>query len=253
MSRSVRRRARWLAVGLCLLGRPAAAQAAHPLITEDTGTHGLGRFQLELTTEHTTTREAGTRQVSALTSAVVAYGVADTADVLVTVPWLRLGAPVAEAGLADIGLDLKWRFYESGPLSVAFKPGLTFPTGDDARSLGVGKHTWSAYLVTTWDLKPWTLHLHLGHLHHNNTFNARVDIWHASAAVVRQLGDSLKLALDAGVDTNTDRAADSDPVFVIAGLIWSLRPDFDLDLGVKTERTDTHRANTLLAGLAWRW
>jgi hypothetical protein len=31
---------------------PAVSQAAHPLITEDTGTQGTGRFQLELTAEH---------------------------------------------------------------------------------------------------------------------------------------------------------------------------------------------------------
>ena len=30
---------------------PVLAQAAHPLITEDTGTQGRGKFQLELTAE----------------------------------------------------------------------------------------------------------------------------------------------------------------------------------------------------------
>jgi hypothetical protein len=235
---------------LCL---PPAAFAAHPLITEDTGTQGQGRFQLELTTESMRVRETGQRQYVALNTAVLAWGFTGTADVLVTVPWLRLGQPDSVHGLTDVGLDIKWRFYETGAVSFALKPGVTFPTGDDTKNLGAGRTTWSAYLVTTVDLKPWAFHLHLGHRHNNNTFNERVDIWHASAAASYQVLDSLKLVVDAGVDTNTDRGAGSHPFFAIAGLIWSVRPDFDLDLGVRTERSDTMRAMVALAGMAFRW
>jgi len=156
-------------------------------------------------------------------------------------------------GLTDLGLDMKWRFYEKDKLSFAFKPGVTFSTGDDTRNLGTGRHTWSAYVTASYETAPWTWLLHLGHVHNNNTFNERVDIWHASAAVVRQLGDFLKIVLDAGIDTNTQNGTVSDPIFAIAGLIWSVRADFDVDLGFKAERADTYRTNTLLAGLAWRW
>jgi len=229
------------------------AQAAHPLITEDTGTQGRGNFQLEFTTEHATVREAGERRYSALTNAVVTYGFLDTADLLVTVPWLRLGTPDSVSGLADVGLDIKWRFFETGSLSMALKPGITFPTGDDRRGLGVGEVSWSLYHVTSWETQPWSFHLHLGHLHHNNTFNERVDIWHASASVIRQFGDAFKLALDVGIDSNTDEDADSDPMFAILGAIWSPRHDVDIDLGFRAGRTDTRRENALLAGLTVRW
>ena len=35
---------------------PLAAQAAHPLVTDDTGTQGDGNWQLEVNTDHTRTR-----------------------------------------------------------------------------------------------------------------------------------------------------------------------------------------------------
>ena len=237
---------------------PISAHAAHPLITEDTGTQGQGNFQFEFTNEYTTLREGGVNQPITLTAAALSYGVVNSVDIIITVPYLRLGQSVAngspgEHGLADLGLDVKWRFYEREKLSFAFKPGITFPTGDDTRNLGAGKHTWSAYLTTSYETAPWTWHLHLGHVHHNNNSNERVDIWHASVAAERQLGKSLKVVLDAGIDTNTQNGSASDPVFAIAGLIWSIRPDFDLDLGFKAERTDQYRASALLAGLAWRW
>jgi len=47
--------------------------------------------------------------------------------------------------------------------------------------------------------------LHIGHLHPNNTFKERIDIWHASAALVYKVS-CLKLVVDSGFDTNTDRA-----------------------------------------------
>jgi hypothetical protein len=235
---------------------PAMVPAAHPLITEDTGTQGSGHFQLDVATEHATTKQDGHSQYIVLDTAVLAYGVADSADLLISVPYLRLGAvggSPGEQGLADVGLDIKWRFYELGPLSVAFKPGVTFPTGDERLGLGVGKSSWSAYLVSSYDLAPWAFHLHLGHLHHNNTFNERVDIWHASAAVTRSIGASLKLVLDGGVDTNTRRDNDTDPLFGTAGLIWSLAPNLDIDAGLRVIRTEKVDIRTWLAGLTWRY
>jgi len=245
-------------VALLCAFTPLSGYAAHPLITEDTGTQGQGKSQLEFTSEHATIRQGGANQQLALTTAALSYGATENLDVILTLPYLRLGQSAANntpgaSGLTDPGFDVKWRFYKSEKLSLAFKPGVTFPAGDDTRNLGTGKYTWSAYFTASYETAPWTWHLHLGHVHHNNTFSERLDIWHASAAVVRQLGDRLKLILDTGIDTNTDRSARSDPVFLITGLIYSPRPDFDIDLGYKLESADSWRARTLLAGLTLRW
>jgi hypothetical protein len=243
-------------LGATLPGSPLLA--AHPLITEDTGTQGEGRFQLELANEHTSSRQGGFEQYTVLTNTLLTYGLTASTDVILSLPYLRLGAsslsgkPGAD-GFTDSGLDVKWRFYEEGRLSMAVKPGVTFPTGDEDRGLGTGKYTWSLYTVASYNPAPWTFHLHLGHLHHNNTFNERVDIWHASAAVAREMSDTLRLILDTGIDTNTDTAAHSHPAFMIAGLIWTPGKDVDLDLGYKLVSDDRARSRALLAGLTLRW
>lgn len=136
-------------------------------------------------------------------------------------------------------------------MSFALKPGLTFPTGDETRNLGTGRVAWSAYLTASYHPGPWNMLLHLGHVHHNNSFNERRDIWHASAALVRQLGEAFQLVVDTGIDTNTDRSARSNPTFLIPGLIWSVRKN--LDLGYRLESNDALRARALLAGVALRW
>jgi hypothetical protein len=237
---------------------PLAARAAHPLITEDTGTQGRGNFQAELTNEQFTIEEDAGKQKLALTTLTLTYGVLDSVDMIVSVPYLKLGASESNGtpgtqGMGDLGLDVKWRFYEEGKLSVAIKTGLTFPTGDDLLNLGAGRHTWNAYIVSSYALEQWAFHLHLGHFHFSNEFNDRVNIWHASAAVERKLTDDLRIVFDTGVDTNTDREANKELVFLVAGLIYSPRPNLDIDVGYKIESTDTLRANALLTGITLRW
>ena len=242
---------------LCTL-TPLSARAAHPLITEDTGTQGRGNFQAELTNEQFTIEEDAGKQKLALTTLTLTYGVVDSVDMIVSVPYLKLGASESDGtpgtqGIGDLGLDVKWRFYEDGRLSVAIKSGLTFPTGDDVLNLGAGRHTWNAYIVSTYGLDQWAFHLHLGHFHFSNELNARVNIWHASAAVERKLSDGLRIVIDTGVDTNTDPEANKELVFLITGLIYSPRPNLDLDVGYKIESTDSLRANGLLTGITLRW
>lgn len=242
---------------LVLLVAPALP-AAHPLITEDTDTLGEGGWQLELGNEYITLRSAGAERDLVLTTAALSYGLSEHTDLIVTVPHLRIGADplTGEAGghgLVDVGLDIKWRFYEHGPLSFALKPGATFPTGDTQRALGTGDTVWSLFLVSSYKLEEWNFLLHLGHVHHNNTFNERVDLWHASAAVTWQATDQLKLIVDTGTNRNTERFATDDPVFVIGGLIYSPVENFDLDLGYRTTAVEGSREHALLAGMTLRW
>lgn len=239
--------------------RPAPLFAAHPLITEDTGTQGRGNFQLELTAEHADEEEGGTRENTVRTSAVLTYGVRDDLDVLFTVPHRRItteaedGSKTAVAGRADLGLDIKWRFYESGQLSFALKPGLTLPTGDETRNLGTGKSTRSLYLVTSYDASPWEYHLHLGYIWNRNSLDQHESQRHLSAAAGRKLGENLKLVADYGTDTPTSQASSLNTEFFILGAIWSVRKGLDLDFGAKWGLTPPETDFTWLGGITFRF
>lgn len=244
-----------VSVLLCMLA-PAAGHAAHPLITEDASTQGNGKLQLELTHEHDKLRQNGANAYATLSSAVLSYGVVDSLDAIIALPYLRLdhssNTPTA-SGMGDVGVDIKWRFYEKGPLSLAFKPGITFPSGDETQGLGAGKHGWGIFFTGSYEAAPWALHLHLGSFQNHNVVNERVHLWHGSAAITRRMGEEVRLILDAGINSHTDRGTRSDPAFLIAGLIWSLYKNFDIDAGYKIESSDSARTHTLLSGLTWRW
>ncbi len=248
--------AAFLAVGTF---RPAPLLAAHPLITEDTGTQGRGNFQLELTTEHAYEEEDGVRETTVRTNAVLTYGFLDNADVLLTLPHRRIsseaadGSRTVEQGRADVGLDIKWRFYEKDNLSFALKPGLTLPTGDETKNLGTGKSTRSLYLITSYDAAPWEYHLHLGHIWNRNTLDQHESQRHISVAAGRKLGEDLKLVADYGTDTPTSKTSSLNTEFFILGAVYNLRKNLDVDLGAKWGLTPSETDFAWLGGVTFRF
>ena len=242
----------------CLLF-PAVSQAAHPLITEDTGTQGKGRFQLELTTEHGYRDEDRATEHERQFAATFSWGVRDSLGVIFTLPYQRIspedtsGTIETHSGISDVGVDIKWRFLENDKLSMALKPGITFPTGDEAVGLGSGKSAYSLFLVTTIEPEPWALHLHLGYLRHRNVVDESEGIWHASLGGWREIGKKLKIAGDIGANANADEFSNNETAFLIVGAIYSINPDFDLDAGIKRGLTNAETDYTLLGGVALRF
>ncbi len=234
-----------------------AAYAAHPLITEDTGTQGKGNFQLELTGERgRESTDAGTLRADQ-PAAVIAYGLVDSADLQVGTSYLRLSlddgiTQVRNAGFSDVTVDVKWRFLERGPLSLALKPGIIIPTGSEARGLGRGNWAGGALLVFSYEPGPVAFHSHLGYLY-NNIVGERRSLWHVSGAVTWQATDQLKLVADVAYDTNP-LTFGADGVFrTVLGAIYSPVKNVDLDIGVKRGHQRPALGVAWLAGVTVRW
>jgi hypothetical protein len=234
------------------------AQAAHPLITEDTGTQGKGRFQLELTAEHGYQDEDYAAEHDRQFTATLSYGARDDMDLIVTVPYQRISADIGgdietHSGKSDVGFDIKWRFYEKETLSMALKPGVTFPAGDESVGLGSGKSGYSLYHVTSFEPKPWAFHLQLGYRRNRNIMDEREGIWHVSFGGWRELGEKLKIVGDIGANTNTDKSSNTETVFLILGAIYSLAQNIDMDFGIKKGLSNAETDYTLLGGMAVRF
>ncbi len=234
-----------------------AAHAAHPLLTEDTGTQGKGNFQLELTgARGREATDAGTLRAEQ-PAAVVAYGLAETADLQIGTSYLRLSlddgiAQTRNAGFSDVTVDVKWRFLERGPLSLALKPGFIIPVGSEARGLGRGSWTGGSLLVFSYEPGPVAFHSHLGYLY-NNLVGERRSLWHVSGAVTWQATEQLKLVADVAYDTNP-LALGADGVFrTVLGAIYSPVKNVDLDVGVQRGHQLPALGLAVLFGVTLRW
>ena len=224
-----------------LLASPA--RAAHPLISEDTGTQGSGGWQLEVNGERT--RNDGVRATQM--AAVLSYGMLDNADLQLGLPYVR------HQGRLDLALDLKWRFYESGAFSLGLMPGITLPSGDEARGLGAGRATWGSLLLLSYEPGSIGFHGNLGYRKNRNTLGQHESLGHVSAAIQFKPAPNLKPVLDLSRDPNPDPASRAAIRQGVLGVIWSPSKTVDLDLGVRRGNGAAPADRALLAGVTLRW
>lgn len=232
--------------------------AAHPLITDDTGTQGKGKFQIELNSEYAHEDEDGAEADTTEIAAILSYGVTDTMDIVLGLPYQYLrvkedGIATTEEGVLDMSIELKWRFYEKDELSFALKPGITLPTGDDERGLGAGRLTYSAFFIATQEVEPWVFHINFGYIRNENKVDERKNLWHASLAGEVGAAKDLKIVGNVGIERNVDRTVETHPAFLLGGIIYSVTENFDIDFGIKAGLNKPETDYTLLAGMAVRF
>jgi len=238
------------------------ASAAHPLITDDAATQGKGKFQLEIVGEYEHANKNGVTKDSVVvpTIPVLSYGITDTSDIVLGISYQHVKTSDFEKtttadGLSDTSVELKWRFYEKDGLSLALKPGITLPTGNDEKGLGAGKMTCHLFFITTKEIKPWAFHLNLGYVRNENKINERNDIWHASVAAEVEVVKNIKAVANVGIEREHDKASNNtaDPAFILAGLIYSFSDNLDLDIGIKKGVHNRGNDYSLSAGITWRF
>jgi len=234
--------------------------AAHPLITDDTGTQGKGGYEIELNGEFEHDDEDGVESEVTTIAGALSVGLADAIDLVLGIPvqFTRViedteegHETTTEEGISDISIELKWRFWERKGLSFAVKPVVTLPTGERKEGLGGGRITGSLYLISTLEKGPVCFHANVGYIQNENKNDERKELWHASLAMEYAVLDKLKLVANVGVDRNADRASQTNPGWVIGGIIYSLSDSLDLDFGVKAGLNDVAPDYSLLAGLTW--
>ncbi|MBI4689015.1 MAG: transporter [Nitrospirae bacterium] len=232
--------------------------AAHPLITDDTGTQGKGKFQLEVNGEYGHDKDDGITTNTGQMATTLSYGVIEPLDVVFGIPYQHIRVKdsetaTTEEGISDMSIELKWRFYERDGLSFAIKPGFTLPTGDDKKGLGSGRITYSLFFITTKEIKPWAFHLNLGYIRNDNNADERKNLWHTSLAATVEVIKNLNLVGNIGIEKNTDKNVNIHPAFVIGGLIYSLSENFDIDFGVKGGLNKPETDYSVLAGITLRF
>lgn len=224
---------------------PALAHAAHPLFTEDTGTLGAGRQQLELFGEKNKYSVTGRREE--VYTGVLSYAVAPSADLQLGLPWYRSGAD----GIGDISLDLKWRFFQRDALSFALKPGITLPTGDEGDGRGKGKTTWGSLLIVSYAPGAVALHAHAGYRRNENKLGKRESLNHFAAAATYRVGD-LTLVGELARESNSVPGGRTVRYSTI-GAILSVTRDVGLDIGWRQGHGGAPIDEALLLGATVRW
>jgi len=250
---------------LVLLMLPVHAFAAHPLITDDAGTLGKGGSQLEINTEVSCDREKENgiiiKEQGGEIAAILTHGMMENMDIVLGVPyqWLKVREDYDvtddKDGLSDISLEMKWRFFENEGFAFALKPGITVPTGNEDKGLGNGRFSYSLTLISTKEIKDWAFHLNLAYM--RNAYQLQEDrdanrkyLWHVSVAAEKGLTESMTAVANIGTERNPDKTSSIHPAFALAGIVYSVTDNLNVDAGIKAGLNKPETDFTLLAGMA---
>ena len=246
-----------LVVIIALLLAPGA-YALHPLNTDDTGTEGKGRWKAEVLGKCTHNEADGIVKAVSQIKAVVTIGVAENIDIEAGQPYKFKrtddnGAVSKTNGIADTAIELKWRFYERNRLSFALRPMLTFPAGNAEKGSSTGKVTSGLFLLATKGLDQWAFHANAGYMRNANTADDRTDIWNLSAAAEYKIAQGLKVAGEAGIYSNNDKASGIQPVYTTAAVLYYPVKNIRLDLGLRIGLNKAEPDYTVLPGIAFKF
>lgn len=240
-----------------------SAEAVHPLITDDAGTTGKGTLQIETTVEYAQDKQGidgSTQKTEGVQAALTAtFGLRNDLDVVVSAPyqWFSVhendNLIAREDGLGDTTLDLKWRLFERDGGSLALKPGITLPSGDDKKGLGSGRTTYRLFLIASKEWESWAFHINLGYLRNENKFDNRVDLFSASVAAEYTVMENLKLVANVGAETNPETGANNHPVFALGGIVYTLSDRISISGGVKFGLTESETDTTYLLGVTFKF
>jgi hypothetical protein len=240
--------------------------ALQPLVTDDTGTQGAGGNQVEIAFNRERERSEGETSTVRSFLAVYTRGLTDSLDAYVSAVHSDRASSVPgedAEGAGNPAIGFKWRFWEdaAGKWSAAWKPELQFglSTHKERRGLAAGRNGYASTLVVTRETAFGALHANLGatrvryELQENRAANRRM-LYRLSAAPVFELTPAWKVAIDAGLTTNPDKARRARMGYVELGAIWQPHDDLELALGWIAQLGDGEpRVRTLTAGLTWRF
>lgn len=231
-----------------------AANAAHPLVTDDTQTQGSNGNQIELNIDWT--KDAGQRaRTSALT---YTRGLNDTTDVFLNIPNTWKAPDSSNSGLNDLGLGVKWRFFDQKGISLGLKPEWTVATGDENSGLGNGKDSYALTFIAEIETKPlvWIINLNQQENRYKQPTdqeNMRRTIRQFSVGAIASINEQLNLVFDLGQADAEDRAINKKPRFGIIGMIYAVNDDLDLDIGYKKGLNAIETDQQWGVGVTWRF
>ena len=253
----------WLLIAAMALCVPSLSFANRPLVTDDSGTVGKGKFQVELGVETFSwkDREDGVKIEETVTEAsgVFTYGVLDNVDIVAGFPYVwgkvkENSATVFDANrLSDISLEAKWRFLEKDGFGLALKPGITFPTGNYKKGFGTGSVTYGVTFIASKELEPFGFHFNAGYTRNENKVDERKDLWSASVAATYEIIKGLSVVGDIGIGSNTDSSISTAPAFALAGLNYAINDHIMLDAGYKFGLNKQEVDHAITAGITYNF
>src|SRR6266705_1123063 len=212
-------------VGVGSLLAICLSQAGPPFVTDDPEPPPPGGWEINV--PFILERTPGTTEMDAPLFDVN-YGLPDIQ--------LKLEVPIrivhensngTSAGVGDLLIGLKWRFFnsEKSQLQFGIYPQLLVPSGDHDRGLGAGQPAFVFPVVAQKSWDKWTLYANVG-IWWQTAAESRNYVY-AGAVLEREINDRLELGVELFGNSPKERSGRSDIAFNIGGT-WKLSRHLNL-------------------------
>lgn len=219
------------------------------MLSEDTGTQGKGNLELELGYDRS--QQAGDKIF--LFQPQLSVGGSTTLDLIVQPSWLvDQGDTQRLKGLGDTNLDAKWRFYGKDPWSYGVRAGFELPTAKQGLGLAHRELSPHAILVATGDFTPLTLDANIGYGRAPADPTHRGNLYHFSGAATVESAQKVFFLVDLSIDSNPDAQGGSYSAIALAGVIYTIRPGLDIDVGFRNRLNSVGPVQQYLVGITFR-
>lgn len=244
----------------------AHAQAAQPLLTDDTGTQGRSGNQFEFAANEDKEKSSGTTTTKRTLPLVYTRGLGDTVDIFAQANHVAVSVsppPASASGGGNPSFGLKWRFYdnEDSKTSLGIKPEIRLPVtrGGERDDLGHGRTSYTLTGILTQEVFFGAIHANIVTSRDNfrdTATNPNESTTRISVAPVWDVADQWKLALDVGTANSRAGGVSTRSGFVELGTIFSPNKNLDFALGfIRTRDNANPRTTTTsaTAGVTWRF
>ncbi len=229
------------------------AFAAHPFITEDPGTQGTGRFELEMgAAARQGAPDMDGREVGVFPQ--LSIGAAPNVDLIAQSIWLRQSPSTGPAVSGHAGLlaDVKWRFHEWEGGALAVRAGLDLPVGDGDTGFGSGRVGYHAIAIAGLTFGDYAVYANAAYARVPEP-GTRANLGLFSVALTRPDDAPLKSFIEAATASNPDPGRSQWPAFARAGFICTVTPWLDVDVGYQARLNRAAARQIWLAGATLRW
>ena len=242
---------------LALVFSGAVVQAMQPLVTDDTGTQGEGRHQLEWAYARERASSPGAAPAGHEQSAVYTLGLHERLDVFAGASRLDGGG---QRGWGNPVLGTKWRFHESEATHWALKAEIRVPVSParEGQGLGTGRASGALSLILTQKMPfgEWHFNLVRGEDRYRAHTGQNTHYSRFSTAPVWDVAPDWKLALDVGLEHARSASEITRSQYAQLALIGSLSPELEWAAGLMKNReqgAQTTHSRRFTTGLTWRF
>lgn len=247
----------WWSLFLALTLPAAAAQAMQPLVTDDTGTQGEGRHQLEWAHARERASSPGAAPAAHEQSAVYTLGLHERLDVFTGAS--RLDGE-GQRGWGNPLLGAKWRLHEGDETHWALKAEMRMPVSAtrEGQGLGTGRTSGALSVILTQKMPfgEWHFNLVRGEDRYRAHTGQNTHYSRFSTAPVWDVAPDWKLALDVGLEHARSASEITRSQYAQLALIGSLSPELEWAAGLMKNReqgAQTTHSRRFTTGLTWRF